>query len=225
MKRYGKFFQMMSVMLLATALQPPPASAQWDADSLRNLGAEWWQWIVSIPPADNPLLDPTGEKCMVGQRGRTWFLAGTFGGGTAVRTCSVPEGTTLFFPVANAIGFDTPGVCGQGEPIPAAKYREDAAAFIDGVSNVSVHLDGKAARAHRITSPVFAVTPPEDNIFDVFCALPAGVYSPAVDDGLYVQLRPLSVGMHTLRFHAENSSQGFVLDVTYTLDVRRRSRK
>jgi len=47
--------------------------------------------------------------------------------------------------------------------------------------------------------------------------VPAGIYSPAVDDGFYVQLNPLKVGSHTLHFHAENP--GFVEDVTYNLTV------
>jgi hypothetical protein len=46
-----------------------------------------------------------------------------------------------------------------------------------------------------------------------------GIYSPGVDDGIYVRLNPLRVGAHTLRFHAENPSLGFSLDVTYLLDV------
>jgi hypothetical protein len=34
-----------------------------------------------------------------------------------------------------------------------------------------------------------------------------------------VRLNPLAVGAHTLEFHAENPSAGFVLDVTYHLTV------
>ena len=29
-------------------------------------GAAYWQWGLSIPVDENPLLDTTGEKCMVG---------------------------------------------------------------------------------------------------------------------------------------------------------------
>lgn len=29
----------------------------------RQLTSQWWQWVLSIPPEDNPLLDTTGEKC------------------------------------------------------------------------------------------------------------------------------------------------------------------
>jgi hypothetical protein len=68
-----------------------------DAQSLDELSAEWWQWALSIPTSVNPLTDGTGEDCMVGQRGTTWFLAGVFTGGTVTRTCSIPQGTMLFF--------------------------------------------------------------------------------------------------------------------------------
>src|SRR5437899_1087429 len=34
--------------------------------------AAWWQWVLSIPKRDNPLADPTGEKCAVGQSGPVW---------------------------------------------------------------------------------------------------------------------------------------------------------
>ena len=81
----------------ALAAQTNPASAE--SDGLKSLSAQWWQWALSIPSSENPLLDTTGEKCMVGQRGSTWFLAGLFGGGAPViRTCTVPDNVNLFFP-------------------------------------------------------------------------------------------------------------------------------
>src|SRR5262245_42961061 len=53
--------------------------------SFKELSAQWQQWRLSIPTPENPLLDPTGEHCMVGQRGAVWFLAGTSGGGAVTR--------------------------------------------------------------------------------------------------------------------------------------------
>src|SRR5258706_16430044 len=50
--------------------------------------AEWWQFILSLPAAANPLLD-TGAQCAVGQRGPVWFLAGSLGE-VVTRTCTVP---------------------------------------------------------------------------------------------------------------------------------------
>jgi hypothetical protein len=155
---------------------------------------------------------------MVGQRGSTWFLAGQFGGNTATRSCSVPEGTRLFFPIANAINFNTPNVCGQGPTNLTVKdMRALSKATIDGVDRLALFVDGKNARTlvQRIQSPVFSVALPENNIFDAECRgvgnVPARVYSPAVDDGYYVLLAPLSPGHHTISYHVEGNVAGNVL--------------
>ena len=75
---------------------------------LSELTAEWRQWAYSIPTSQNPQEDATGQYCMVGQRGPVWFLAGVFLGwpGTITRTCTVPEGKALFFPVINQDAFN-----------------------------------------------------------------------------------------------------------------------
>lgn len=187
-----------------------------------QLSAEWWQWVLSIPPSVNPLLDTTGDNCMVGQHGTNFFLAGSWSG-TVTRDCDIPQGAMLFFPVINEINFDTPGQCGQGPaPLPSSFYRSLSSAFVNGAANLSVTLDSKAVGPmHRTQSQVFDVTLPDDNIFAGACSpdLTGGVYSPAVDDGYYVRLNPLELGAHTLVIHAENPSAGFTLDVTYNLNV------
>ncbi len=201
------------------------------ADSVsfdNKLSSQWFQWALSIPTDENPLLelDTTTEKCMVGQRGDVWFLAGVFGAGSATRKCAVPEGTGLFFPVANIVFFDSPNVCQGPESIPIEELRAAVAAFVDGVTNIAVEVDGKPIRKiHRVgRSIVYAVALPEDNVFDEPCIaaglgdVPAGIYSPTVDDGLYVKLDPLERGNHTLHFHAEGPG-GFIQDITYNLTV------
>ena len=79
---------------------------------LPTLTGEWWQWAMSIPTSVNPLLDTTGERCMIGQRGSIWFLTGVNGGGSATLICSVPEDAALFFPVINS--FFVPLTVGRG---------------------------------------------------------------------------------------------------------------
>lgn len=200
-----------------------------DSESLKQLSAEWWQWTLSIPTSVNPMLDTTGKNGVVGQRGSIWFLAGTFGGGTVTRTCDVPEDKALFFPVINAINFNTPNVCGQdSNNIPVSMLRAASATFINGATKLSVTVDGKRIEVKdliHVRSVVFEVALPERNVFDAPCKgaglrnVPAGVYSPAVDEGLYVLLDPLDIGKHALHFHAENPSQGVTQDVTYNLTV------
>ena len=72
------------------------------AGQLSVLTGDWWQWALSIPVSENPLVDQTGSDCNVGQRGRVWFLAGNLTGQPAVtRKCSLPEDKSLFFPIIN----------------------------------------------------------------------------------------------------------------------------
>jgi hypothetical protein len=170
------------------------------SEALKQLAAEWWQWVLSIPVPDNPLLDQTGENCVVGQRGPAWFLVGSFGGGETTRSCSVPEGRLIFFPVINSVNIDTPNVCGQGpERTPVGELRASSAAFVNGAVDVAVRLDGKRiSNLARVKSKVFAVALPEDNLFDAPCAsaggVPAGIYSPAVDEGIYSLIKDLRKG-------------------------------
>jgi hypothetical protein len=84
------------VGIIGLRLMMPLNMAFADSPPFEQLSAEWWQWALSIPVSENPLLDETGEKCVVGQRGSEWFLAGNFAGGRTTRTCTVPEGKTLF---------------------------------------------------------------------------------------------------------------------------------
>src|SRR5262245_2009122 len=55
--------------------------------SFQKLSAAWWQWALSVPPGASPMFDTTGDKCMVGQHGSVWFLAGSYVG-TVTRTCT-----------------------------------------------------------------------------------------------------------------------------------------
>ncbi|MFL6465933.1 MAG: hypothetical protein ACJ73N_16180 [Bryobacteraceae bacterium] len=210
------------LFIFGLSLLTPIQQMSADSDFHSRMSDEWWQWATSIPTPVNPLLDVTGENCMVGQHGPVWFLAGSFGAaGPVTRNCSVPDDKLLFFPVVNFININTPNVCDQPD-MSVRELRQQAADFIDGVTNVSAELDGELIKhVRRTRSRVFAVTLPENNIFDTpdVCNVPAGVYSPAVDEGFYVSLSPLKAGAHTLHFHAENPDQKFTQDVTYNLTV------
>jgi len=193
-----------------------------DSDSLKQLSAEWWQWALSIPTGENPLLDTNGDNSMIGQHGPVWFLAGFFGQGTVARTCSVPEGKSLYFPVINNVILNSPNVCGQGASMSVKELRAAVAPYIDAAANLSVTVDGVPIKdVRRVKSEVFAAALPKDNVFVAPCGgdSPEGIYSPAVDDGFYVSLKPLSVGPHAIHFHAESPAGTIVQDVTYNITV------
>jgi hypothetical protein len=228
MKLYTK--HVAAVVAVGLCLVAPSSGADPNSNSfdkvaphgeLSRLSAEWWQWALSIPTPANPLADRTGADCMSGQRGPVWFLAGALFGGKAERTCTLPADKELFFPIINVASINTPNVCFQGpEDDSVEALRLAAATFIDNASDVAATLDRKPIHhLRRIESDVFDVTLPADNILNPTCvpSVPAGVYSPGVDDGIYAFLKPLDVGRHELHFHATNGD--FFLDITYHLIV------
>jgi len=133
----------------------------------------------------------------------------------------VPGDKTLFFPVINNVGVSAPkGVCGSTGPEKAAQLRTDIKQFIDAAQNLSVKVDDRRLSKillHRVKSQVFAIALPARNIFGGGPTCPASILSPAVDDGYYVSIAPLSPGAHTIKIHA--SSGDVVVDVTYKLTV------
>ena len=209
------------VVLIVT---PPMASA--GPGDVPKSGASFWEWALSIPAAVSPLLDPDGSDCMVGQSGGVWYLAGNWNNTPAPpveRSCTVPAGTAFFVPVFNFVNVNTPDLCGQVGALTSDEARAQVAPFVDGATNITLTVDGvKINNVHRSKSGVFSVTMPEDNLFNVptFCGpggIPAGVYSPAIDDGYYGQVNALIPGDHDVHVHADWAFGE--VDVTYHLHV------
>jgi hypothetical protein len=214
METTTKLIGTLAIAFGCVAAAPAAAQQLGSNDSLKELSAQWWQWALSIPAATNPVYDTNGQYCMVGQRGPVWFLAGTFTGLPTQRTCSVPEGVDLFFPVVNQAFYNSPG-CGQpNSDISVKEQRAIIAPVIDSATNLSVKLDNApVGNLHRVRSVVFPTYLPNG------AGCPAGVYSPSVDDGIYVRLERLSVGQHHLSI--QGMVPGFMVDVFYTLNVVR----
>src|SRR5262245_38045217 len=77
-----------------------PFNALPAGQSYGRWAAEWWQWVLGIPAAVNPLTDTTGAQCAQRQVDTVWFLAGS-ASGPVVRSCTIPAGVSLFFPLIN----------------------------------------------------------------------------------------------------------------------------
>jgi len=211
--------------LVLTASAVSPSALVIDVQSFGQTygewSARWWQWAFSIPAAVNPVLDLTGENCGQGQTGNVWFLAGTFGG-PATRTCTIPTGKGIFFPVLNIATF---------APFPYETLndlRAQAATEIDKFTVLEVTIDHvklRGLRDLRVQSPVFSLTVPAEGLLGpgscpplVPPASPSQLCNPVVSDGFWVLLSPLHKGHHVLHFHAEKSD-GFLVDVTYNLTI------
>lgn len=209
----------LALMALGGFAGPSAANEDESGHAWQALNAQWWQWVLSIPAPVNPVLDKTGEFCMVGQRGAVWFLAGAQDGLPTQRTCSVPEGVPIYFPVVNSVWVWTP-TCGD-PPMTIDQLRAATAAIINGSHDLSVLLDNQPVRdIRRVRSDVFYATlPAKDNYLGApeSCALNKP-QSPSVDDGYYVKLRGLSAGQHHLSIRGTTGG-GFSVDVFYTLNV------
>jgi hypothetical protein len=208
---------------------PPDANAF--GKSYGAWSSAWWQYVLLQPASSNPLVDPTGALCGVGQSGPVFFLVGTAGSGAAIRDeCTVPAGKALFFPLLNAFDVHVPG---DGLDTPQQVWDDlritlgfgpfsELHASIDGIPVRSLDPAGTPYRACAGPvagcAPPFSLTLPSDNFFGV----PAGTYAPAVADGFYLLLRPLPPGSHTIMFGGRGFFGGseFFQEITYHLTVR-----
>ncbi len=136
--------------------------------------------------------------CASRQSGEVWFLAGTYGSQRVERTCKVPAGKTLFFPLINYLAIRP-----EGTQEPCVSLAARAASPLEGPTNLVLELDGKRFSdlgSQRLGSPCFAIVP--------------GGPVDAVSDGHFVAIRPLSRGTHVLNFGGVLPSM--MQAVTYT---------
>ena len=211
--------------LAANSLKNPKIispQANPNGKSYGEWAAAWWQWALSIPEAQNPLLDTTGEFAGIGQSGPVWFLAGTFGN-AAERAVTIPTGKSIFVPVHNWIFGSAVFDCdptNPGVPCDVPTLQATAAAAATGAEVVEAWIDGAKVqniRDYRGISPEpFAITLPEGAVFGI----PAGTYYPQVADGYWLMLAPLSSGQHTIQLHAVNSAFGIDQTLVVHLTVK-----
>jgi hypothetical protein len=173
----------------------PPDSHPYGA-TYGEWSARWWQWVVSIPASTSPLTDTDGSFCNIGQTGHVWFLAGSWGYGDWDRSCTIPTGTAIFVPLANAFCAAVPL---PPETPTAEAAQACAAAYVNHEDQISAELDGKALQgleAYRFQSPIWDMTLGADNGLGA----PPGFYPYWAADGTYVMFTPLPPGEHTLVF-------------------------
>ncbi|WP_234441487.1 signal protein [Streptomyces sp. WM6386] len=157
------------------------------------LQSRWWTWAASEPEATNPVADEDGRACGRNQPKDVWFLAGTFGT-QAERTCTVPGGVPLAFPLVNLVA----------DPADCAEFMSTAegSAVLDGEK-----IDAETSRGETISVEGVAGNP----------VTGTGERFTATGCGLWVQLPPLRSGKHTLEIRGR--SQDFSVGVDYTLTV------
>lgn len=241
---------MMGVMALMAAT--PQALAETSGPSVvpingtvggRTYGqwsAEWWHRAFAVTSFDNCALmnQPEPNQAL----GPVWFLAGSAGGSAPPRTCTVPAGKFIMFPLFNtewskaeAIatqppkgGCFIPGVVPTGTEDAALRACAKAQADhgLDADATLNAQVDGinlPNLKTFRAASPFppFSFTTVEGNPFGLCPAIsPCPLESQAVADGFWIILNPLSPGQHTISFGAVVPFFGFTTQVTYTVIIQ-----
>jgi hypothetical protein len=224
----SKISMIVGALALALTASTNVALAQSGYPPAKLLAAQWWQWALAEPALVNPLSDTTGQYAAVNQRGRVWFVAGSFSSTPITRTFTVPAGKALFFPIVNVVAVED-GI-GKGgvfvfpppnHPVPQPVQTAQAvvSSIIATATGLSCEVDGiplPITSANLEQSTPFSTFLPENNILGV----PAGVYFPFVDSGYYVLLAPLSSGFHTIHFAGTIEAFSLSIDVTDNITVQ-----
>jgi hypothetical protein len=208
--------------------------------------AAWRQWADGMLASQHPLFDTLNPdvNCSEGQSGPVWFLGGRFcstadlacGASTVERSCTVPKGTALYFPILNVACLDAEAnldFCFGVTPFAVNPVRRALADAVDQATGLEVSVDDRPLRGNlkkdfRVQSPLYSSVVPEaanpstnPNLYEAIGEPGIGgkTYI-GVDDGIYVMLKPLRPGDHTLHFSgAFGPPPAFSLDVTYHLTV------
>lgn len=188
--------------------------------SYNELTGDWWNWAVQFPLATNPIVENGAVDCTRGQRGKIWFLAGNFGGAAGEpnpsdRTCTIPGGKALFFPLVNAL-FWVPE-----DGADAAAVRAVANASINTTTSLEVKIDGVVIEdpfAYRAQSQPGGFALNSGPLLADFGFPPTpNPRNPAVADGYWILLAPLREGEHVIQIRSTSPTVN--LDVTYHLTV------
>jgi serine/threonine protein kinase len=211
----------------------PPGDARLNGKTYEQWAAAWWRWVMEMPltnsagaihPSyyDSPRFDVTES-----QTSDMWFLGGPFlaspSAGTIRRSCQIPTGKALFFPLFNVecSSIEAPPFYGATAETQAAL----AQFWADRIVNLFCELDGiplSNLDAYRVQSPQISINAPTPWLFGK-----TGGKGTSSGNGYFVFLAPLAPGTHTLHFGGALSftkaQDKFdfraAIDMTYTITV------
>lgn len=183
-----------------------------------ELSADWWKWAMSSPAEINPVRDMSGAQCGTGQKGAVWFLAGGFGSSKIKRSCTIPAGKHIFFPVINMAYWPRE----ENNGFTCDQAMKNAAMNNDTALDLFVELDGAA-----VTEPK-KYRARTRKCFDIFervpkSQMPFNAY-PSASDGYWILLKPLKPGKHLLKFGGRYNTTStdygrMVQDIEYEISV------
>lgn len=173
---------------------PPPGSAATVVPpsgdplgvSYGEWGARWWQWLLGIPAAENPIII---DACGTGQGGEVFFIPHTLPGNAATTTCEVGADQWILASPGSTIWSADPGQTDEDLP----PLVEDVSAF----SDLAVVIDGVEVadiESYFVTTPIWDEEFVEDNLFGA----DPGTSARTIAGGWFVMIPPLEPGSHTI---------------------------
>jgi hypothetical protein len=182
----------------------------------------FWKWTLGIPAKDNPINDPTGEKCATGQlntNSSVFYLAFN-NGGISERTCKVPAGKGLFIPVMQVelSDKDTPGATVEELKLSAKTDQDSVNSLYLKIGDKEYNFED--LRKYRTDTDGFDVDYADNGIFGIV----EGGPTKAVADGYYIMTDPLPNGNHTVHYKSSLScldpgcaEPNFAQDIKYNI--------
>ncbi|HTU60153.1 MAG TPA: hypothetical protein VMF89_16990 [Polyangiales bacterium] len=232
------------ITLVSSAHAAPSATSDCDApyyppeaepygSSYVEWAVRYQQWLMGFPSTANPAADNAPPES--NQSGRVWYLATVTGSRSVTRHMTVPSHTALFFSALSIrvnnkecptdTTFTTPELITKSEELWSTALT------------ASVTIDGEAIDGFEDlqTSPFLVQTDgfpatlaDHDNLQAAggLTCVPDGItIDPNVARGVYLMVKPLSLGHHTIRIvgiAGPEDAPAFEKDVTYEIEVVRR---
>jgi hypothetical protein len=158
----------------------------------------WWQWALSIPADQNPIVDETGRYASKSQPKDAWFLGGILADENGsrkfpTRECSIPAGVPILIPVLNCEADYQyyPELKNEVELLDHVRRQ------VESIEKKEFYLNDELIPPARVRSdpPVFDL-----NVHPDFDRFQNGGYTRAAADGYWVFLKPLAAGNYFFRF-------------------------
>ncbi len=201
----------------------PPGSEPYGLPYAKHI-ENFWKWILSIPAKDNPINDPTGEKCATGQSNTnsSLFYLAFNNGGISERTCKVPAGKGLFIPVMQVelTEKDVPGATIEELKLSAKTDQDSVNSLYLKIGDKEYNFED--LRNYRTATDGFDINYADSGIFGIV----EGGPTTGVADGYYIMTDPLQRGNYTVHYKSSLSclepgcaEPNFAQDIKYNIIV------
>ena len=182
-----------------------PPKAKVHGYTLTQLATAWNDWAFRTPPADNPLVAARCEQSSFDKK--IWFLPVSLGGDYPA-DCEVPDGAFL---VATPAGYFCDIAEAGGSSTQALRTCVDNG--FELLSFAEVILDGRQAKhldSYVVTTDRIELPGP-----NFLTATPTSI----MDKSIFVVIKPLHKGSHTVRLYDEFDAFGFTAGITFNVTV------